>query len=213
MDINECYELLKYRATKSGFNGSISPNDFNLLWPRAEQRFFNKQYKQYGINQENESSLAPFKSDPIAITIASDGKYTKPNDMLHIDSIRAVFQGAETPIERVPDDRLANHLSSSYAAPTDEFPIYTEYATYLQFHPVDLGSAKLVYLKKLTKSKWGYTLNGNNRPVYDAATSVQPKWDDGEIDEIIYMVGADLGINMRDAEFQAFSERKIQNPV
>lgn len=194
-NINDIYNLVKYRLAKAGFNGSISPNDFNAVFPRAEKRFFNILYKRYLENQRNEDALLPFKTDPLPITVAS-GKYTKPALLLHIDSLS--YQGATlVEIKRVSDDRLANNLSSVYNAPSVEFPIYVEYSTYIQFYPITLASAVLVYLTDFVSSKWAYTLVGG-RPVYDSGNSIQPKWKDDQIDEIIYMIGVDFGLNMRD---------------
>jgi len=210
--IDECFRVLKYRANKAGFLGTISPDDFNLLWPRCERRLFNKYYSQYLRDQKIGSALIPFKSIPTPITVDGTGQYNKPSDLLHIDSVRHTVSGIQYEVKRVEDDRLANHLSSSYDAPNLDFPIYTEYSTYLQFNPVNLATATLVYLQDLADSFWGYTITGN-KPVYNVATSVQPKWKDTEIDEIIYMIGADIGINMRDQQFEAFSERKTQQPV
>lgn len=210
--IDECYRLLKYRATKSGFNGSLSPDDFNLIWNRAEQRHFNNEYKKYLINQESSDSLIVFKTDPITITIDSDGKYTKPVGVLHVDAIRAPYLETEVEVVRVEDDRLANHLNSTYDNPTIEFPIYTEYKAYIKFNPKDLTEALLVYLKALTPAKWAYTLV-NGRPVYDNANSVQPLWRENDIDEIIYLCGVDLGLNLRDQQTIQMNDRLAKENV
>lgn len=207
--IDQVYELLKFRATKAGFNGTISPNEFNLVWPRAERRHFNNLYKQYEATQEVGESLLPFKTDPINITVDSQGKYIKPINILHIDSVRVPFQGSQRQVIRITDDRLGNKLSSQYDAPNAEFPIYVDYSGYLQFYPTNIGSAILVYLAKLEDSKWAYTLV-NGRPVYDEANSIQPKWSDDDIDEISYMALSDISINMRDQLVEQFAERKIQ---
>lgn len=210
--IDECYRLLKYRATKAGFNGNVSPNDFNLIWPRAERRHFNSQYKQYLLTQEIGESLLPFKTNPITVTIDVTGKWTKPtpNVILHMDAVRGLVDSVE--IVRFADDRLANKLASEYDAPTATFPIYVDYETYLQFYPINLGSAKIVYLQKLVDSKWAYTLV-DDRPVYDEDNSIQPKWSDDDIDEISYIVLSDLGVSMRDGMVQQFAERKIQTDL
>ena len=191
---DDVYKLLNYRLTKSGFNGTVSPNDFNLIFPQAEFRYFSMKYESYDKNQKNEDSLIPFKSDPTTITIDGAGKYTKPADLLHIDTIRS---SDNSNIDRVTDEKLGDNLQSTYDAPNVEFPIYTEYSTYLQFYPITLGAAKLIYLRKFTPSKWAYTLV-SGRPVYDAANSVQPRWNDTDINAIIYMIGVDAGLNMRD---------------
>ena len=207
--IDECYRLLKLRVSKSGYNGTISPDDFNLIWPRAEMRLFKAKYKAYGINQDNEEGLLYFKTDPLPIAVDVNGKYTKPNNFLKVDSLRHAYDGSEVEVERVSDDTLANHLDSEYAPPTEEFPIYTEYKSYIQFHPKDIGDAIAVFLEDLVPGKWGYTLVGG-RPVYNPATSVQPRFNDDDIDEICYMAMSDAGIIMRDTQVQQFAERKIQ---
>jgi len=207
--IDEAYRLLKYRATKSGFNGSISPDDFNLIFPRAEMRFFNSKYKTYQINQENIESLLAFKTDPLPITIDNAGKYTKPTDVLHIDSLRHTLNGKDVEVVRVEDDRLGNKLNSTYDMPTLDFPIYVEYKAYLQFYPINLASANFIYLQNIIPSKWGYILV-NGRPVYNVGTSVQPRYDDTDLDEILFIAMSDIGINMRDVEVEQYAERKIQ---
>ena len=198
VSIDECKRLLEYRATKSGFNGNLSPAQFNLIWNRAQQRFFNQLYKSYGINQSNTDTLFRFKSDPISITVDNTGKYVKPSDLLHIDSITKTIGDEQYEITRVGNDRLASYLSSSYDAPTDKSPIYVEYSAYLQFYPIDITPVNLVYLKEPIDALWNYTLV-SGRPVYDAGTSVQTQFDASDVDEIIALCGVDLGINMRDS--------------
>jgi len=210
--IDEVKRLLEYRCSKQGFNSYLSPNDFNLVWNRAERRFFNLQYKKYGANQNSTESLSKFKTDPLPITVDVTGQYTKPTDILHIDSLTHVYNGIDVSVRRVENDRLASHLSSSYDAPSLEFPIYVEYKTVLQFYPITLATAKFVYLQDLADSFWGYTITGN-KPVYDVTTSVQPKWSDSDIDEILYIAMSDLGLNMNDVNLQNFASQKIQTGV
>ena len=210
--IDEVKSLLKFRASKGGYNGDLSPNEFNLIWPRAERRYFNRLYKAYKVNKANSDALNPFKSDPTPITVDINGKYTKPITLLHIDSIRHDFNGAEVEVKEVYDDRLASHLDSTYDAPSLRFPIYTEYSTYLQFYPKALANCQLVYLQSFTPSKWGYTVV-SGRPVYNEDTSVQPRWNDSDIDEISYIALSDMGINLNDDRLQAIAERKIQTEI
>jgi len=211
-DINYCKELLQYRATKAGYNGNLSPNDFNRIFSSAERKYFNFLYKQYGINQDNVDTLTRFKSDPLVITIDSNGKYTKTSDLLHIDSIRHTVGGIQVPITKVNDDRLGSYLSSSYDAPDANYPIYVDYKTYIQFYPINLGTATLVYLKDLTPSKWAYTIS-QGRAVYDATNSVQPNWSSADIDELIYMAGVDIGLNLRDQTVMQVNDIKAKENV
>jgi len=158
--VSEIYDLIKYRATKAGFNGTFSPVDFNLLFPRAEIKLFNRLYSDYYKTQLISDSLAPFFSDATAIVVGGTGQYTYPTDLFHIDSLTHTISGIQYAVTRVEKDRLANHLSSAIEAPSLKFPIYTQYSTVLQFYPTTLATATLVYLKKPRTSVYGYTLNG-----------------------------------------------------
>jgi hypothetical protein len=295
-NINDIYQLVQYRASKSGFLGNISPNDFNLIFPRAEIKYFNSLYAQYYKTQRISDALSRFFSDPVAVTLttsgASAGKYTFPADLFHVDSLTHTVSGVQYPVVRIEKDRLANNLSSKIEAPTTTFPIYTEYKTYLQFYPLDLATAILVYLKAPTTSVWGYTLNGvtafstlvggslytngtytnvvitggtgsgarativvssaqvtsvtittagngyvvgnvlsanaaniggtgsgfaftvtqvsGSRPVYNPLTSVQPEWNETDLDNIIYLALQDIAQNMRDGMLQQFAQVETQ---
>ena len=163
--ISEIFNLIKYKATKSGFNGVFSPEDFNLLFPRSEVKLFNRLYNDYYKTQRVSDALSPFMSDATAITGiptsgATAGQYTFPTDLFHVDSLTHTISGVQYEVTRVEKDRLANNLSSVIEAPSLEFPIYTQYSTFLQFYPITLATATLVYLKKPRTSVFGYTLNG-----------------------------------------------------
>lgn len=176
MTVDKVFQLLLYRASKSGFTGTISSNDFNLIFPSAELRFYNKlfgninQYRygdpvppiSYPETLKVSTSLSKFKSGPIDITIDSGGQYQKTDDMFFIDSISHIVTGGTkpTPIKRVEQQDLSGNLYSYYQAPTETFPIYVEYSDYIQFYPIDLATATLNYLIKPIPTFWGSTLSG-----------------------------------------------------
>lgn len=66
----------------------------------------------------------------------------------------------DQPVSRVEKNRWAANVSSTFDAPTQEFPIYTQFSNSLQFYPANLGFAKTVYLQQPIWSKWGYVLSG-----------------------------------------------------
>lgn len=160
MTINQCFGILKYLGNANSYLANLSPDQFNLIWPDAELRFLDARYKEYGVTKEINDTISKIKVDPLTITIPGTGKYTFPADMLHEDSVTALFGGVQQEVTQFEGSRLANKLSSSVDAPTLEFPIYVRYSTYLQFYPITLGSAILTYLKRPTPSFWAYTING-----------------------------------------------------
>lgn len=174
MTVDKVFQLLKYRATKSGYNTSISANDFNLIFPAAEIRYYNKLFgnqNEYQVGNpiprisypetlKISTSLSVFGGDPIPISIDSDGKYTKDPTMFYIDSISHNYNSVPTPIERVEKMELSDRLKSYYQQPTLLYPIYVEYNDYIQFYPINLGTAILTPLNAPIQTIWAYTLNG-----------------------------------------------------
>lgn len=156
VSIDDCFKRLKYRADKAGYEGYISPDTFNLVWASAETQYFNKLYLDYPATRRSSESLSVF-SKSVSITIDSNGQYSPPSDLIYIDSI---LQGTNE-ISRVEKDRVGTSLASTYDAPDADFPIYTQYNTYLQFYPTNLGSATMNYLGQPTVGYWGYTLAGS----------------------------------------------------
>jgi hypothetical protein len=295
-NINDIFQLVQYRANKSGFLGNVSPNDFNLIFPRAEIKYYNSLYAQYYKTQRISDALSRFFSPLTAINMPTSGgtagQYTFPSDLFHVDAITHTVGTEQYLVARIEKDRLANHLSSKIEAPTTTFAIYTEFKTYLQFYPITLATANLVYLKAPTTSVWGYTLNGvtafstlvggssytngtytdvvitggtgsgarativvssaqvtsvtittagngyvvgnvlsanaaniggtgsgfaftvtqvsGSRPVYNPLTSVQPEWNETDLDNIIYLALQDIAQNMRDGMLQQFAQVETQ---
>lgn len=86
-NINDAFELLKYRANQAGISSNIAPQEFNLVWQRNELKFFNIQYLEYAVNQKVSDSISKWTSDPLYIAVDTDGKYTFPTDLLHVDTL------------------------------------------------------------------------------------------------------------------------------
>ncbi len=205
MDINDVFNILKYRASKGGYSGYISPDDFNLLFNKAQIRYFNKLYLTYASTQRISDSLSKFVQ-PLASVTLTGGVWTLPNDLIHITSV--LYN--QNPVIRVEADRLGNHLTSTYDAPSAQYPIYVQYATTAQVYPTSLTSVQVTYLAKPQDVNWAYTINNSNpnlpRTIYNQGASTQPKWSDVDLDAIVYLMLEDVGINLRDGELEQFAQ-------
>ena len=115
----------------------------------------------------------------------------------------------EYEITRVEQDRLATNLASYYDYPDSNNSIYTAFRDYIQFNPIDIYSANIIYLKKPQDMYWGYTIS-NGRPVYSEALSVQPEWYDTDMNEIIYLALSYIGLNIKDGDVSQFANMKTQ---
>jgi len=115
----------------------------------------------------------------------------------------------EYEITRVEQDRLATNLASYYDYPDAQNSIYTTFRNYIQFNPISIYSANIIYLKKPEDMFWGYTIV-NGRPVYSEALSTQPEWNDTDINEIIYLALSYIGLNIKDGDVAQFANQKTQ---
>lgn len=234
MTIDEVYRFINFIVKKSNAGGYVTPSEFNLLINRAQIQYFNKLYGNqndyrydrpvpkisYAVTEKISNSLSPFLSDKTTVTIDVNGQCTTPTDMIQMVAVTKEATGKpECEITRVEQDRIANNLSSYYDAPDAEFPIYAQLRTKLQFYPKNLASASIIYLKKPTDMVWAYT-TVSGRPVYAPTLTgstvtpntgtVQPQWEDVDMNEIMYLALSYIGVNLKDPEVSQFANMKTQ---
>jgi hypothetical protein len=223
MNINQAHQFIDFLIRQSNSGVYLSPTEKDLILNRAQTQYFNKLYGNqndyrydrpvpkisYAVTEKISRSLAPFLSDPTALTIDSDGQVTTPTDMYQIVSVTHTISGIDYEVTRVEHDRVANNLTSAIEAPDEQYPIYSQLRTKLQFYPKTLATAKIIYLKKPIDMVWGYTIV-SGVPVYNSATSVQPVWEDMDMNEVIYLALTYAGLNIKDADVAQFANVKTQ---
>lgn len=223
MNINQAHQFIDFLVRQSNSGVYLSPTEQDLILNRAQTQYFNKLYGNqndyrydrpvpkisYAITEKISRSLAPFLSDPTALVIDGNGQVNTPSDLYQTVSVTHTVSSVDYEVTRVEQDRVSNNLTSSIEAPDAKYPIYTQLRTKLQFYPKNLATATIVYLKKPIDMVWGYTLV-NGVPVYDSATSVQPVWEDMDMNEVIYLALSYAGLNIKDADVSQFANVKTQ---
>jgi len=223
MNINQAHQFIDFLVRQSNSGVYLSPTEQDLILNRAQTQYFNKLYGNqndyrydrpvpkisYAITEKISRSLAPFLSDPTALVIDGNGQVNTPTDLYQTVSVTHTVSSVDYEVTRVEQDRVSNNLTSSIEAPDAKYPIYTQLRTKLQFYPKDLATATIVYLKKPIDMVWGYTLV-NGVPVYNSATSVQPVWEDMDMNEVIYLALSYAGLNIKDADVSQFANVKTQ---
>jgi hypothetical protein len=223
MNINQAHQFIDFLVRQSNSGVYLSPTEQDLILNRAQTQYFNKLYGNqndyrydrpvpkisYAITEKISRSLAPFLSDPTALVIDGNGQVNTPTDLYQTVSVTHTVSGVDYEVTRVEQDRVSNNLTSSIEAPDAKYPIYTQLRTKLQFYPKNLATATIVYLKKPIDMVWGYTLV-NGVPVYNSATSVQPVWEDMDMNEVIYLALSYAGLNIKDADVSQFANVKTQ---
>jgi hypothetical protein len=223
MNINQAHQFIDFLVRQSNSGVYLSPTEQDLILNRAQTQYFNKLYGNqndyrydrpvpkisYAITEKISRSLAPFLSDPTALVIDGNGQVNTPTDLYQTVSVTHTVSSVDYEVTRVEQDRVSNNLTSSIEAPDAKYPIYTQLRTKLQFYPKDLATATIIYLKKPIDMVWGYTLV-NGVPVYNSATSVQPVWEDMDMNEVIYLALSYAGLNIKDADVSQFANVKTQ---
>lgn len=152
------------------------------------------------------SMLAPFIV-PATIAVAG-GLGFKPLDYIYGVALRIngakVFSVTHDTIYAVNDDVI------DPASIPDNRYYYTEYLTYFSFLPSGVTTFDLDYVAETNDIVWGFTLDGQNRQVYNPATSVQPKWNKNTVIEITRRTLKSFGLHFDSREFENFGQSNIQ---
>lgn len=152
------------------------------------------------------SMLSPFII-PVTIPVAG-GIGFKPLDYIYGVALRLnkakVFSVSHDTIWAVEDDVI-----DPPSIPDDSY-YYTEYLNYFSFLPATVTSFQLDYVAETSDIVWGFTLDANNRQVYNPATSVQPKWNKNTVIEITRRTLKSFGLHFDSREFENFGESNIQ---
>lgn len=214
-DVNDWYVLMAYIINKNQ-QGYLPPAKFNLVINQGQdsyQSFLLGSFQSYmngrpvakvelGNNSVVRQRLSP-TIKKATLVIDGSGNANYPTNFLQADSMHTT---ANKRVRLVQQDSLdANY--NSVIDPIATNPIYLIEDTKFQFYPVTLASAKLSFVQKAPSIVWGYTLDGNNRPVYSVGTSVQPVWDSIAKFEIIARALSLVGVNLQAPAVAQFASK------
>lgn len=215
MDVNDVYNIMLYAVKKNKQQGYFSPSDFNVTFNIAQKAYVAyllgefRQYQpgrpistvQFGNNQGVRQRLSPIIY-MVNLVIDNNGHSPYPGDYLHKDAMWS-FYG----YERIREASQEQHwfLYGSVINPYSSNPYHLIDDTGFQFFPQNYGSAKLSYVRNPPNVVWGYTLDGNGRPVYSASASTQPVWETDSILEIIVRALRIVGVNLQAQEVSQYA--------
>lgn len=213
MNINEAYTFLNFISNKNQ-SGTVTPSQFNQMADRAQMEYFEKDYKYWQDTQDVTDALDVFLKS-YATGVPTNGRLAYPSDYLHVSSMRHYYAfingtGKEVSVEEVTNAEYGERTQSEINVPTTRYPIYTDYATYMQFEPKNIGLITMDYFRQPTSPVWGFTLV-SSRPVYDPTTSVDWELPNECHNELIFSMASYLGINLRETELAQYAEmQKVQ---
>ena len=205
--------------------GGLSSKDFEHHWNDAQGsyqddllgRFQARNNGKTGINTgliEGETilqKLSPFTYNE-SISIATGAKVTKPEGFVY----RLAFRINGEDVWKIRHNQIATVNASVIDPPsiTNNKFYFVEYQDYYSLLPNTLPSggittAELDFIKTPENIVWGYTFDANDRQVYNPGTSVQPKWDNNSCREITKRMFTNLGVALKDGDFENFGKSVV----
>ncbi len=207
MSVDDFYKIVLHILNKNQ-QGYLKPADFNRDATLASKQYVSwllGSFQQYtygraiakvelGQNAIVRQRLAP-TIKRATLTIDGSGNSNYPTGFIQSD---AMYDSTGfNKIRLVQQDSL-DSVYNSVIDPIATNPIYLIEDTRFQFYPVTTATAKLSYVQTPPNIVWGYTLDGNGRPVYDAGTSVDPIFDDIAMLDIISRVLKIEGVTLQE---------------
>lgn len=216
MTIEEVYNFILFVINKNQLGG-LPPAQFNPSINVGQNQYLSfllgsfQQYQygrpqarvEYGQNAIIRERLSPFIGSPMALNLDSNGFGAEPADYLAFDAM--MYGADDSRIKLIQTDRKASHKKSKINPPSIS-PFAIKVAGGFEVVPINTTGVKLSYIKKPAQLKYAYILDGNNRPVYDPGSSVQPQWSDVDMMEIISRTLGHLGVNLQAGAVQQYSQ-------
>lgn len=218
LNVNDLYVFVQ-KLIRKNQAGSLSSTEFNTFWNDAQRAYMGDllgrfQLRSNGklgmntgliLNETILTKLAPFtKTDTLTIT---SGSVAKPTGLLY----RLALRISDFDVVFINHGQISEVKKSVIDAPSvaeNKYYAYEIEGTY-KFLPATVTSAEINYIGDVTDIVWGYTLDGNGRQVYSAGASTQSKWDDISNMEITKRMLQDIGISLKDRDFQNFGSQTI----
>lgn len=209
MTTDQVYRIILYACAKNKSNGYISPDDFNqVLMPMAQGSYTDYllgEYQKYqirrpiavvefGQNERIRESLSSLIYGTDLFPNTTTGIAAFPSDYEYSDNMWSLY-GLYN-IKFIQQDRLDSYIHSQID-PIATNPVYLIQHEGFHFYPQNIGGARLSYVRKAPPIYWAYTLDGNGRPVYNAALSQQPIWSDTDMMQIIVRALQLVGVNLQ----------------
>lgn len=229
-DINDVYLFANFLANKT-YSGSISPDEFNLCAPIAQEEYMRKnlglpEQFQYNIREaRNQFQAAQINADLLRTFVVeapvngTGGFFPLPADYCAYGNLEYTYtyqdanqqtQFSVQPIEAVTLSERALRLDNYVRKPTLRYPIWTYLNNQMRVDPVTITAARLQYVRYPLTPVRGYTLNLNDQDVYDSATSVQLEFPKLEWKNIAVIIVDYWATFLRDTELKQATTKMME---
>lgn len=208
MTVDDCYRVMLYAVAKNLQDGYLSPDDFNQTINFAQRSYLDYllgQYQRYqiqrpiapvefGQNERIRQSMAALIYNIVLTVDPITGISPYPSDYEYNDAMWSLYGFYN--IKFIQQDRLMGYHRSTID-PIARNPVYLLREEGFWFDPIDIGNARMSYVRTPPPIHWGFTVDGNGIPVYDSAISQDPIWADTDIYQIIVRALSLVGVNLQ----------------
>jgi hypothetical protein len=225
LTVDFAYSITQFICNKNQNGGNISPDEFNAVITQAQLGLFNYllgQFQDYsvgrpgarvefGVNMVVRQRLAPFIGPRVLLTVDDTGFVSYPADYQQWD---AFFQiNLIHRLRPVQQNKLYSFIKS-FIDPIATNPVVTieDKGFRVYPNPTDTGTSipnsqfQLSYVSTPPAIVWRYTPDSiTGLPVYNPSTSVDPKWYDVDMMEVISRALAMIGINLQSQEVSQYA--------
>ena len=215
------YQFLQFMARKNQVN-QIKPAEYNFAMTAAQKDYFDfliglvqgfqngRPVPRIGVGMslKIDAALAPFKVNESLLTVTSNiAAYPTGFNYL---ALMTDSNGKK--IEWIADNKLPGRLNSKIDPPSDTGKgWYTIATTGWKIYPTGtIPTVLITYYKSPVDIVWGFTLDGNGRPVYNQVTSTNPQFSDVEMDEVLARAAVLLGFSFQSQNLVEFGN-EIKN--
>lgn len=221
--VDNIYKLFRF-LLRENQSGSISTTDFFNAWNTEQNAYFSDLMGKWQkmnngktggntgliLNETIMTQLAPFT---IAGSVAiSSGSATKPDDFIYGLARRLELNGDEFLVTKINHGQkwYVNNDVIDPPSVTDGTYYIIEYENYYEVLPTSAtGNLQLDYIAQPENISWGFTYDSQNRKVYNAGLSIQPKWSDPTIITITKRALSNFGVSYKDKDFTNFAKANI----
>ncbi len=164
MNINDVY-LYVQKMAKKDQRGLLTPAEFNIIAPVAQQKIVNRYLPLWPHDANVERVLNPLALSAVLtpVTTAGLATVTMPPDYMKSDTLTTT---AGNKVSLVPNYKYVVMVKNKLKGPSVEYPLGSVYGNVIQLQPANVGSLTFRYLRKPKTPNWDYTIV-NGQAVYN----------------------------------------------
>ena len=219
ISVDKVYQQVLVLANKEQ-RGYITPQEFNLLAPKAQMEIFEQYFydenqvdrnvknsTQYSnVDEMVDEKIAVFKRQGAITMLAGLGSL--PNQLYRLGTVFKT--GNEIEVEQLTEEEMRYVRKSPLTKPTNKYPAYYRLNdTTIRVIP-NLAAVRCNYIRKPFDPKWAYVVV-NEKALYNATNAVNFELHSSDESELVYKILSLAGITIAKPGLSTIGEQQISS--